>query len=152
MKTFSGGISIPMSPRATMMPSDAAMISSIFLTPYWKILKSMKYSIIETVWLSFFNGSNGQLKLNQLNYSNTESDRQQTININQLKKCKSRLTCWFSILGMILMFFPFSAKTFLISRTPSASRMKEAKTISTSCILNWNLNVLFHFIATKNLS
>ena len=32
MKTFSGGISIPMSPRATMMPSDAAMISSIFLT------------------------------------------------------------------------------------------------------------------------
>merc|ERR1711953_817307 len=32
-KTFSAGISIPISPRATIIPSEAVMTSSIFLTP-----------------------------------------------------------------------------------------------------------------------
>ena len=33
-KTFSGGISMPRSPRATMIPSEAAMISSKLFTPW----------------------------------------------------------------------------------------------------------------------
>jgi len=36
MKTFSGGISIPMSPLATMIPFDSAMISSILFIPWYK--------------------------------------------------------------------------------------------------------------------
>merc|ERR1711935_1273332 len=33
MNTFSGGISMPISPLATMMPSDSSMISSTFMQP-----------------------------------------------------------------------------------------------------------------------
>merc|ERR1719458_1464819 len=74
MNTFSVGISIPISPRATISPSLQAMISVRFLMP-----------------------------------------------------------CWFSILGITQMFFPFSPNTSRICLTPSAFLMKEAKTMSTPC-------------------
>ena len=41
-RTFSAGISIPISPRATMIPSEAVITSSIFLTPSW-------FSILEMI-------------------------------------------------------------------------------------------------------
>ena len=39
--------------------------------------------------------------------------------------------CWFSIFEMIFIFFPFSPRTSRMVRIASASRMKEAKIIST---------------------
>mmetsp|Transcript_229 Transcript_229/g.462 ORF Transcript_229/g.462 Transcript_229/m.462 type:complete len:213 (+) Transcript_229:1433-2071(+) len=52
--TFSGGISMPISPLATIMPSHAARISSKFFRPCW-------FSILEIILISFPSGPNASL-------------------------------------------------------------------------------------------
>ncbi|KAE9535806.1 hypothetical protein AGLY_007707 [Aphis glycines] len=49
-KTFSGEISIPRSPRATIIPSEASIISCKFFMPWW-------FSIFEIINISFLSFS-----------------------------------------------------------------------------------------------
>lgn len=106
MKTFSVGISMPRSPRATMMPSLASRISS-------NLAESRNFFYF---FLYFYRDSD---------LWSFRCDLRESIHL--------RTPSWFSSLLMILMSLPFSPSTFLTAWTSAALRMKEAKTMSTPC-------------------